>query len=148
MINLTHEIVIISPNGSALTTPLNRTYRACLLGGASLPVKGCGCPDHAPKQMHPATQGTHASCSCPPCRSLSSLLDGGPCPSKPCPITFIYFFRYPGPDMCRLCIYCLSWVLISNKLRLGVCTLNKHYDIFSNQDIALNYKLLVCLFSH
>jgi len=21
-------------------------------------VKGCGCPDPAPKQMHPATQGT------------------------------------------------------------------------------------------
>ena len=33
----------ISPNGRALMTPLNRTHRAFPPGGATLPVKGCGC---------------------------------------------------------------------------------------------------------
>jgi LacI family transcriptional regulator len=39
----------MSYNVSALTTPLNRTLRACPLGGAPLPVKGCGCPAPAPE---------------------------------------------------------------------------------------------------
>ena len=58
---------MISHNGFALTTPLNRTHRDIPLGGASLPVKGCGCPAPAPKQMLPATQGTHAPCPNPSC---------------------------------------------------------------------------------
>ena len=64
----------LSPNGFALTTPLNRTRRALLPGGAVHPVKGCGCCP-CPRVMASATQGTHAPCPSPTCRSVRALLD-------------------------------------------------------------------------
>ena len=64
----------LSDNGSALTTPLNRTRGGIPLGGALLPVKGCGCPAPAPEQIRPVTQGTHASLPQPTYRSVGALL--------------------------------------------------------------------------
>jgi len=51
----------MSSNGFALTAHLNRTSKALPPSGAYHPVKGCGCPAPAPKQMLPATQGTACS---------------------------------------------------------------------------------------